>query len=146
MTLNHSIVLEAINAPTSIVGFMLIGFMFWYVVDTHSDKEGRSIWRCWLCGDLDQRLQFGVAMFFLFLGTGIVRGWAWVFRHIVNSGSQFPIDGGSKWQIIGGFVTLAAMLCLVRIVTIARFGKWPWRIATIVAAASAIGTFYLPPF
>ena len=142
--INYSIALESLNASTSIVGILLVCFMFFYVVDSHKDPEGRSIWKCWLCGQLDVNLQLAVALFFLFVGSAIVRGWAWVFRHTINGGGTWTASSGSSWLIFGGVITLAAMVCLIRIVTIARFGKWPWRFATAVAAASAFGTFYLP--
>ncbi len=146
MKINYSTALETINAPTTLVGIMLIGFMFWYVVDSHHDEQGRSIWRCWICGDLHMVLQFGVALFFLFVGGLIVRGWAWALRHAANTGSPFAPDAGVEWLVGGGVITLAAMVCLIRIVTIARFGKWPWRVAALLAIVSSIGTHYLPPF
>lgn len=136
--------LESANAPWFLLDVMLSIFMCWYIVTYYDNSHGYSIFRAWREGELSDALHLAIPLFVIHSGSAMVRGWAWALRYTVNRHREFPLDGTMAWLLIGTLIVVAGMVCLIRIITVARLGRWPWIVAATVAVVSSIGTQFLP--
>lgn len=136
--------LESANAPWFVLDILLSIFMCWYIVTYYDSSHGYSIFRAWRVGELEKHLQLAIAIFVVHTGSAMVRGWAWALRYVLNRHREFPVDGTLSFLLIGTMIAVVGMVCMIRIITVARLGRWPWIAAAALAVASSIGTQLLP--
>lgn len=136
--------LESASAPWFVLDVLLSAFTCWYIVTYYDNRHGHSILRALREGQLEKHLQFAIAIFVVHTGSAMVRGWTWALRYTLNRHREFPIDGTLSFLLVGTLIAVAGMACMIRILTVARLGRWPWIAAAALAVASSIGTQLLP--
>jgi len=76
--------------------------------------------------------QFAIAILVADFGHGVVRGGTWLWR----TWGAGPMPGWLGGVIISGaLIGTAGILCKMRVISVARFGHWPWIVCTLTMLA-----------
>lgn len=121
MKFNAGLIYETLNGAWSIaLGFMVV-FVLFYLREIARSISLRTFL-------FNQTLpeQFAVAIFVADAGNLIVRGATWAWR-ATGSADLGTLGGPLFWAVVfGGVLGTLGILCKLRVVSIARFGHWPW--------------------
>jgi hypothetical protein len=123
---------ETINGAWTIALCFMIVFLLHYLYDTWRTIGLRSF--------LFERPipeQFAIAILIADSGNLMVRGSTWAWRTI--GADVATVSGPIAWGLLlGATIGTAGILCKIRIVTVVRFGHWPW-----LACLCSVLTFVL---
>lgn len=130
MAFSAALLLETLNGAWTIALTFIVVFVLFYLYEIF---RGLSV-RVFL---FDRPLpeQFAIAILIADAGSWIVRGSVWMWRRL-GADPRLLEEGGLFWcLIIGGTLGTIGILCKLRILSIARFGHWPWVTCAAIVAA-----------
>ena len=124
--MNANLIFETLNGAWTIALTFVIIFVLFYLYEISREVTLRTF-----LFDKSLPEQFAIAILISDLGNWLVRGSTWAWR---NSGADLGHLHGAPFigVVLGAFISTVGVLCTLRILSIVRFGRWPW-IACIAA-------------
>lgn len=126
------------NAWTMALTFVVIIAAI-YLIEVVREDGWREVWSRLHNVSRPTAEQLAVAILITDLGNWMVRGSTAVWRK--SGGGLGALEGFVMWTIlIGAFLGAAGILCKVRVISLPRFGHWPWLACSIAMVAVAAAT------
>lgn len=132
MNFSAGLIFETLNGAWTIALSFILVFVLFYLYERWRTLN----WRTFLFnGSLPA--QFAVAILIADFGNWMVRGATWIWR---ESGADLSVLDGLPFYgvLIGAAIGTIGILCKLRVMSIARFGHWPWMACATVTVAFVV--------
>lgn len=118
--MNANLIFETLNGAWTIALTFIVVFVLIYLRESIHEVGLRTF-----LFDRSLPEQFAIAILISDVGNLIVRGSTWAWR---NSGTDLGrLEGPLFWGIIiGATVGTLGILCKIRVISLSRWGHWPW--------------------
>lgn len=119
---NLNFILEQANGSTSILSFSLLVFLTFYLWDWLHYKN-MNVWTALFVG-LPPAIALALVLYLEKIGTLMTRAVVWAWR---MAGAAKPFTEIETDFLLGGaLLTALGLLLMIRLLTMPRFGNWPW--------------------
>lgn len=99
--------------------------------------------RAWWHGDMPINMQLAVAIVVVHAGNFGVRGILWFWRYVEGTGGMYAPTALIALLAAASVVAIIGELCIMRVVSRAWLGSWPWLVSVLLAAAFVLATLPL---